>query len=144
MTAVKENQDSQPGQEKEKPVKYLSDYVADAQSKLFLDTGSFFAFSQKQFDEAMVEGVKYVALDAGLICPKENVDRLINGLSEIHKAGIAQDLAENGKTSIIERELWNHEAFYTCSPQNTFDSLSGYDITRDEVNEVYNRLARTL
>ena len=44
--------------------------------KLFKDTGAFFAFSNEQVDEQKQEGVKYVSLGAGMICPKENASRL--------------------------------------------------------------------
>ena len=34
-------------------MKYLNDYQENAQTRLFNKTGAFFAFSTKQFDEAM-------------------------------------------------------------------------------------------
>lgn len=114
-------------------MKYLSEYINAPLSQLFEDTRSFFAFGQKQFDEAKVEGETYVALGAGLICPKETVEQFAKGYAEIVKNGIAQDLAENGKKAIIHRELNNHEAGYTGEIDDTVDALDGYGITREEV-----------
>lgn len=122
-------------------MKFLSDYIQDAQTELFNKTGTFFAFSNKQFDEKRVEGVKYVNLGSGMVCPKENVKELMGSLDEIYKNGIAQDLKENGKTGVIERELYNHEAFYTWDWMPTFEALEGYGFTEDEVKAVFRDLA---
>jgi Glu-tRNA(Gln) amidotransferase subunit E-like FAD-binding protein len=53
-------------------------------------------------------------------------------------------LAENGKDGVIERELHNHEAFYVGSIRDTVDALSDYGITREEIRQVYNRVAPTV
>lgn len=125
-------------------MKYLSHYVEAAQTELFKTTGAFFAFSQKQFDEGMKEGVEYVALGCGIICPKENVEALEAGLQSTRETGIAQDLAENGKQAIIARELHNYEAFYTGDISEACGALSGYGISRDEVRAEYNKIAPTI
>lgn len=118
-------------------MKYLSNYIQEKQTALFNATGVFFAFSTKQFNEGKKEGVNYVALDGGAICPEDNVEKFINGLDNIYKEGIIQDLKENGKAQVIERELYNHEAFYTGDWSSTYDSLEGYGITKDEVATVF-------
>jgi hypothetical protein len=125
-------------------MKYLSSYVEAAQTKLFADTGTFFAFSQKQFDEGKKEGINYVSLGGGLICPKENVTELTEGLETIQQAGMAQDLAENGKDAIILRELHNHESFYCGDIEDTVYALEDYGITRTEIIAVYDRVAPTI
>lgn len=94
-------------------MKTLQHYVQDAQTKLFDETGTLFAFSNEQFSEKRKEGVIYVALGVGIFCPKSNVDVLKVGLKHINNTGIVLDIAENGKEAIIKRELYNHEAFYT-------------------------------
>ena len=48
-------------------MKYLSHYTEEATTKLLTKYNGFFAFGQKQFDEAKKEGVKYVDRGAGLI-----------------------------------------------------------------------------
>lgn len=125
-------------------MKYLSHYVEAAQTKLFNETGTFFAFSKKQYEDQAKANVIYVSLGAGMFCPKENVEALTSGLETINAQGIAQDLAENGKDAIIVRELHNHEAFYVGSISDTVGALADYPITRDEVRAVYNRVAPTV
>lgn len=125
-------------------MKYLSHYVEAAQTKLFNETGTFFAFSDKQYDDHAKEGIEYVSLGAGIICPKENVNALTTGLETINAQGIAQDLAENGKDGVIERELHNYEAFYVGSIRDTLDALADYGITSEEIRKVYNRVAPTI
>ena len=107
-------------------MKYLSDYMQEAQTELFESTGSFFAFGNKQFNEAKKPNVKYVSLGAGLICPKHNVKTLMKGLEKIHKNSIKQDVQENGHIKIIEREFFNHESQITRDYSNAMEALSGH------------------
>jgi hypothetical protein len=118
-------------------MKYLSHYTEEGQTKLFNECGSFFAFSNKQFDDKKKEGVKYVAMGAGLICPKEHTKKLSDGLEEVTKNAIAKDIKENGKKGIISRELSNHECFYVGSIDDALGALSGYGFTTEEVQKVY-------
>lgn len=121
-------------------MKYLSHYVQDAQTELLNKLGAFFAFSQKQFDEQKKEGVVYISVSGlGVIAPKDNAQELVDGLGNIHKLGIQQDIAENGIENIIKRELNNHEAYYTWSINDTVDALSAYGITREQVREIFNQ-----
>jgi len=112
---------------------YLSNYTDEKMTALFNRTGTFFAFSNKQFDEAKTDDVKYTSCGAGMICPTDNVDTLMTGLETIHSAGIAADMAENGAKAIIHRELANHEAQICGSIESTLDALAGYPITREDV-----------
>ena len=123
-------------------MKSLSDYIQNQQTKLFNDLGAFFAFSNKQFEEKQKEGVVYVSMDAGLICPKENVKQLVKRLSEIHKLGTKKDLKENGKRRIIERELFNHECLYTGDISDCIDALSGYGISDVEILDVFLEMSK--
>ena len=122
-------------------MKYLSNYIEDAQSAAFEKNGAFFAFSDKQLSEKKVEGVKYVSLGSGLICPKENADKLHSELTQIVKDGVKQDVEENGIEKIIERELANHEAYYTGDLDDTLEALSCYDelVTEEIVAEIYRK-----
>lgn len=119
-------------------MKYLSDYIQDSQTKLFNDLGAFFAFSNKQLEEAQKGGIKYVSMGAGLICPKENAKALNEGLNNIAKEGMKKDVSENGKEAVIKRELYNHECFYTMDTTDCINKLSGYGITKEEIQKVYN------
>ena len=118
-------------------MKYLSNYVEQKQTTLFEQTGAFFAFSQKQLNERKLDNVEYVSCGSGLISPKDNVKPLLKGLETIHAEGIAEDIAENGKAAIIQRELGNHEAQITGDISDTVDSLDGYGITNEEVKAGY-------
>ena len=118
-------------------MKYLDDYTQEATTALLNDNGAFFAFSNQQLDERKKEGVAYVSMGAGLICPKENINRVAQGFKDIIKGGIALDLSENGKEAIIERELANHEAYYTGDISTTVDYLNGYGFTREDILAVF-------
>lgn len=117
---------------------YLSDYMEQPQTKLFNETGVFFAFSMKQFNEQKKEGITYTPLDGGLICPKEHVTYLIERLDAIYKTAFEQDLKENGKEKIILRELYNHECFYMYDPTSAIEKLEDYPITPQEIQLLFN------
>ena len=123
-------------------MKYLQDYQEQAQTELFNRTGSFFAFGQDQFNEQKKEGIKYVSLGAGLICPKETCEELDKGLNEIHKMAVNHDLNENGAAGIIEREYFNHETQLGYGRQNLMDAIEVYIkmfpelFTQDLINSV--------
>lgn len=119
-------------------MKYLKDYTDEAISKALDDNEAFFAFSDKQFDEAKKEGTKYVSLGGGLLSPKENAEKLVKAINEAHKRGIARDVAENGNTNIIKRELYNHEAFYTGDITDTKEALKDYPFNEQEIIDVFN------
>jgi len=114
-------------------MKCLNDYMENAQTKAFEESGAFFAFSRQQFNEARQEGVKYADFGSGLICPADKVDALIKRIEEIVQEAIKQDVAENGKKNIIWRELANHECQIVGAPAACIEKLEGYPITEDEI-----------
>jgi len=114
-------------------MKYLKDYIQDKQTQLFEETNTIFAFSNKQFEEQQKEGVTYVNCGRGMLCDERYVKKLIDGLSKIHKEGIKEDIKENGLEKIILRELNNHEAYYTCEIDDTYESLKPYGITEEQI-----------
>ena len=121
-------------------VKYLSDYINDKNSKLFKETGTFFAFSNEQFKEQMKEGKKYVDMGGGMITEKGNEEKLVKGLNKNYKEGIKQDLKENGKEKVILRELRNHEAFYTGDIEETVETLKDYPgIKTEDIMKSYRK-----
>lgn len=123
-------------------MKYLEEYTEVAKSKLFKDCNSFFAFNDGQFQEQKKEGIEYVSMGAGLICDKEKVQDLINGLDKIQQEGIAQDIKENGIEGIISRELYNHECFYTGDIEPALGVLKQYKIPSDKIAEVYQKILK--
>ncbi|HBB9944267.1 hypothetical protein JHS95_23485 [Vibrio parahaemolyticus] len=124
-------------------MKYLSDYTQQPQTALFDELGAFFAFSNKQFDEAKKEGIEYVSLGMGMIVPKNNAKKLVERLEEIQKEGIKQDIAENGKEAIIRRELFNHECFYTGDICDCVEKLDEYGYSYDDIYQVYSHICKT-
>lgn len=120
-------------------MKYLQDYITDAQTELFNKHKGFFAFSNQAVSEKMKElnidkKSDLVSLGAGLICPKTEAQALSDGLHEVYKTGIIKDMEENGKWNIIKRELANHEIVITGDITDTVEALTGYPITEQEVN----------
>ncbi len=118
-------------------MKYLSHYIEQQQTQLFNDLGAFFAFSDKQYEEAKKPDVVYVSCGGGLIAPKGTVAKLAEGLATIRAEGIKEDIAENGKAAIIQRELGNYAAQITGDIDDTVSALDGYDISRDDVRSAY-------
>jgi len=120
-------------------MKHLSDYIEQATSSLLKQTGAFFAFSNKQFDEEKKEGVKYVNMGAGLICPKENIEQFLNCHASIIETGMNLDLNENGKEGVIKRELANHECYYTGDIEPCVKCLISYpNITSEDIRKIFN------
>lgn len=118
-------------------MKYLQEYQEAKQTDLFNSTGAFFAFSMKQFNEQKQSGTKYVNCGHGMLCPKPNVDALIDGLGRINKEAIKKDIAENGIKAIIRRELYNYECFYTGDMTDAINALKSYNITNKQIREIY-------
>ena len=118
-------------------MKTLNDYTSDKISAVLEKHGAYFAFSKKQFEEKQVEGVKYVTDGSGMVCPKENYNQLIKEMNEIYAEGVKQDIAENGLTAIIKRELANYECYYTNDIEDAVDALESYGITHEQVLTVF-------
>lgn len=126
-------------------MKYLSDYIETKQTELFAKTGSFFAFGNKQFKEKSKEGVAYVDMGSGLICPKDTAEELHIGLEKIWEEAIREDVADNGAEAIIEREYFNHECQISLNTSIVETIIHGYrtlfpdDFGVDKVREVFTR-----
>lgn len=106
---------------------------------IYRENGAFFAFNDAQFEEAKVDGVKYVRLFAGLICPKGNAKKLIAEIEAAIDEKVAYDKKNRTKEDIILHELCNHEAFYVGDIQDTADALVAYGYTDEEIWEVYHK-----
>ena len=86
----------------------------------------FFAFSQKQVDEGKKEGVTYVNMGGGCLCPKENVADFITDMDEGSKVGIKNDVHTYGAKKIIAREYFNHECQITNDTSDMVDALASH------------------
>ena len=115
----------------------LQTYIEKEQTALFNKLGVFFAFSDKQFAEKKQDGVKYVSLGAGCLCPKDNVKTFVAEHEALRQKAIATDIKENGKTAIIKRELANYECYYTGDISEAVDALEGYGFTEEEIYQVF-------
>lgn len=118
-------------------MKTLNNYTDSKISAVLEKHGAYFAFSKKQFEEKQVEGVKYVTDGSGMVCPKENYNQLIKEMNEIYEEGVKQDIAENGLTAIVKRELANYECYYTNDIEDAVDALESYGITHEQVLTVF-------
>lgn len=119
-------------------MKYLSDYMKDKQTELFEELGVIFAFSNQQFEEQKKEGVIYTSLGSGVILPKGNSKKFIQGLKDIAKEAMKEDVKDNGATKIISREFHNYETGYTGDEERVREALNDYsklfpDMFSDEV-----------
>ena len=118
-------------------VKPLTKYVNDAQSEVFRDNGAFFAFSDKQVNEQKNDGVKYVSVGSGLICPKENAKTVMAGVSSTYKAGIKLRLKDYTLSQICQYELSNHEAQISYDLDLVRDVLSDYGVDDEMFKKEY-------
>ena len=126
-------------------IKYLSDYTKEAQATIFKELDVMFAFSDKQLEEAMAErGITdrstLTSLGAGLIIPKQNVKEFKERMDKAIKTAVAQDLAENGRAGVLERELGNYEIGYSFNrwhDENFRAAIDGYGFTEDEIKNAY-------
>jgi hypothetical protein len=126
-------------------MKYLTDYTEQEQTRLFDKYNIFFAFSAEQFNDnkPKEEGLKYVSRDAGMYQgykDKKELKEFDKEFDKMLENAIKQDLKENGKEKIIERELNNHECYYTGEiDQSVIDSLSDYNISKKEIIDQFNK-----
>jgi hypothetical protein len=119
-------------------MKHLSDYIEQAQTEAFSKAGAFFAFGDEQYKEKAKDGIKYVSMGMGLICPESTAKTLHQALDKIYIDGIKQDQTENTKEDIILRELKNHECFYTWEIDVVIEKLTDYNITEADILTVWN------
>jgi hypothetical protein len=124
---------------------YFSHYLRDAQSKAFADNGAFFALSDKQFNEKKVEGVEYVDMGGGLICPKGKSATLRSQLDEAVRNAVDMDIAENGMEKIARREYFNYESQITMDTSNAMGALYAHKerypdlFTNEAIEKVFSK-----
>ena len=120
-------------------MKYLTQFIEKPMNKLLDDCGAFYAFSQKQLDEQKQDGIKYINIGMGLICPSENVEKFIIKSDLIFKEGIKKDIKEHGKKRIIWRELGNYETQINGELDTVYDVLKDYNITEEEIKKEFKK-----
>ena len=110
-------------------------YVDDGITRTLEKYGAFFAFNQSQFEENKKEGVKYVDLGAGLIGPKENAQKIADGIEAVTKGGVAKDLETRTDKEIIWAEFANYECQIVGSPEDAIDALANYPFTEKQIKK---------
>ncbi len=117
---------------------------SDTYNKIMNDCQVFWAFSPEQFKEGkekcnLKEGEKLVNIFGGGVCPKKNVDKMINGLKEADKTQ-KKEMKEfrEIKEEAILYELKNHECFYTTEIDDVVELFKG-TYTTQEIRKVYNK-----
>lgn len=130
-------------------MKYLQDYVEEEQTKLFNELGVFFAFNDEQFKEGAEknkdkkpEDTKWASCGMGMFMPSVNVAEFLGRSEEIAKSGIEQDLKDNGREGVLERELGNYEiglSYDGYNDPNFRDGIAGYDFTEEEIKAAFNK-----
>lgn len=119
-------------------MKYLHDYVQEAQTKLFEECGVFFAFSEKQLKEgcekvgATVDN-RVMSFGHGGYLLSKHYEKFEKGMEQIQKEGMAQDIAENGLEAIIERELANYETQLNGDWKQILEVLEDYEGVTEEM-----------
>jgi len=122
-------------------MKTLQEYTDEKINVLFAKYNGFFAFSTDQFQKAKKEKVKYVNRNGGLYHEAGKEKEFDIEYQQIIKESIEQDLKENGKEAIIERELCNYECYYTREIDDAVQALKVYGIKENEVLRVFQETA---
>jgi hypothetical protein len=120
-------------------MKYLSDYMEAKQTQLFKETGTFFAFSDRQYEEQVDKSKTYVYMGAGMYTLKKFAIDQIEKHYQIYKDSIKEDIKENGKDGIILREILNYESYYTNDLTETIEALKDYPFTEDDISHIYQK-----
>lgn len=120
-------------------MKSLSTYLEERFNLLFTKYNAFFAFSKEQFEKQKKDNIEYVSRGAGLYHEVGKSKEFDADYQLAVKEAIEQDLKENGREAIIERELQNYECYYTYDINEAVIKLSDYGITYDEVKAIFNK-----
>lgn len=108
------------------------------QTALFEELGVFFSFSNEQFAQKKKPNTEYCSVIGGGDCvPVENAKEFAKRLSALHKEEKEHKLATLGIDKIIEKELINHEAYYTGEIDETVLALAFYNVNYEQVKKVY-------
>jgi hypothetical protein len=116
---------------------HLSHYVTKRTRGLYKKYGAFFSFGADQFEKQRKEGVTYLSMGSGLVCPKDNCKALHAEMNESFALAVEDDKADNDKQAIIRRELYNYECFYVGDIADAVSAVKSYGYSYDDVLKVY-------
>ncbi len=126
-------------------MKYLSNSMEKKRTELFKRTCAFYAFTRQQFVEGKLRNnldkdVVLVTLREYFYVPRKYVEELREGLEEIEKERIREDLKENSIETIIKREMYNYGQFWEYNIDELHEKLKDYrDITRKKIRKVFTK-----
>jgi len=95
-------------------------------SNVYEKHGAFFAFSEKQFNESKIEGVKYCDAGYGLLCPVDNAKTLIEEINTIAIDRRDYTVKHLGAKRIISDAFFDYETGYTGDTSDMMNSLRVY------------------
>ena len=104
-------------------------------NELLTKNGVFFAFSEQQYNDAVIPGVDYIRLYAGMLCPFDNVKTVMNGLDSLSNEKIQYELSNNTLKTIIWDSLANYECQISGDYNDACDALKVYGITDADVKK---------
>lgn len=105
------------------------------QTKIFNNHGAFFCFSNSQFDEQKIEGVKYEDCGGGLVAPVGSGSHVLKDLELLHDECIEYEKENNTLKVIIWDSLANYECQITWDFSDALEALKPYGITSKQVGE---------
>ncbi len=128
--------------EEKSKIKSIANIKQEEQEKisnLFETLGIFFAFSKEQFESKKKEGVEYVAADAGMLIPKDNVEKFVQGFEAIIAETKEQFKKHISLDELIADALNNHEACYTGELDDSLEEVQSTfpECTMEDVFRVY-------
>jgi hypothetical protein len=103
----------------------FGDYIKDDLTRLFSDTGAFYAFSESQYNEQAQKGVRYVRAQMGLYVPMgEKYKQFFDRLDAIYTDKGAEFFQLQGLEKIAKYEFWNYETAYTGDTSDAREALA--------------------
>lgn len=103
----------------------------------FKDHWAFFAFSNQQFEEQKVDGVKYVSAWHGLFCPADKAKQILEAFKEHNEKEKQKQIEVDWIDNIIRYELGNYECYYTWDLSDVEWMVEEYGVTMDYIKNIY-------
>ena len=95
---------------------------------------AFFAFSNKQFEEQVTKGYKYVSCPHGMHAPKQYANKVMTEILAAYSDAAKTVQAETSKKDRIWYEFSNHECQIVGDYSDAVDALSSFDdITIEDI-----------
>ncbi len=119
----------------------FTDFIADKNTMLLNKYGAFFAFSQDQFEKSREAGVEYISAH-GLVVPKTKAKSYFDERNSMTIKAKEEYLKVYDLKDIIRYELFNYEAFYTYSIEDSLEALEFFGANKEQVQKVFKIVAK--